>query len=577
MDIFSMNYKLKRTLLGICLAVVIAWGVFTFLIYPNLALMKITLFPDGAFDADPIKKIINSERAIRSLRNSFLLAFSLTITVNIFGIFQILVLDYYKIKGSKWLNIAYHSPLVCNGMVLVMAYNFLFGGQGFVTANLIRYYPDMNPLWFRGFGAVLLEMTFAGTSNHILFVRDSLKAIDYQTIEAAQNMGVKSSRILRKIVLPTLIPSIFAASILTFIVGMSAFATPQVLGGENFETINPLIHSFSNTLTTRNYAAVLAIFLGIVTILVLCISNYIESKGNYRSVSKVKTSLQKQEIKNPGLRCLVTAVAHAVALMQIIPLVFILIFSFMPVTDLYKGIIRFDNMSLKNYISVFSSTTGIKPVFNSIFYSAAAAVVVVAIMLFLARLITKSRSKLTGILELFLQIPWFLPGTLIALGMVMAFANPTGLLFGKTLTGTTMLILVGYIILKIPYTLRMIKAAYSSLDEALEEAAKNLGASSVKTYFKVLLPILLPVILSVFLLNFIGLLAEYNVSVFLFHPMYQPLGVVLNASTRADAAPDAQMLSFVYSVLIMIVSTVTIVFVYGGKNRISKKDKRGQT
>ena len=436
-----------------------------------------------------------------------------------------------------------------------------------MTANLMKALPNINPLWFRGFGAVLLEMTLAGTSNHIMFVRDALRSIDYQTIEAAQNMGVKSRRILTKVVLPTLRPSIFAASILTFIVGVSAFATPQVLGGENFETINPLIHSFSNTLTTRNYAAILAIFLGTVTVVVLSISNYIEKRGNYRSVSKSKTPLKKQPIQSKGVRVIVTAAAYMVALMQTIPLLFIFIFSFMPVKDLYEGNIDVRNMSLKNYISVFTSTTGVRPVFTSIVYSALAAVVVVSIMLFLARIITKKQTKVTMCLELFLQIPWFLPATLIALGLIMSFSKPTVFTMGKTLTGTVVLMLLGYIIIRTPYTLRMIKSAYASIDGALEEAARNLGASTMKTYFKVLLPVLMPTIFSVFLLNFIGLLAEYNVSVFLFHPMYQPLGVVLNAATRADTSPDTQMLSFVYSVLIMIVSTMTIVFVNRGKKR----------
>lgn len=561
------NYKLHRYLTIGIVSAIILWVIFVFLIYPNLTLLRMTLFPDGRFDFGPIEQIMKSERAVKSLINSFVLAVSLTIAVNILGIFQIIVLDYYEVKGSKWLGIAYHSPLICNGMVLVMAYNFLFGGQGFVTANLMGVFPDINPLWFRGFGAVLIEMTFAGTSNHIMFVRDALRSIDYQTIEAAQNMGVKSSRILRKVVLPTLRPSIFAASILIFIVGMSAFATPQVLGGENFETINPLIHAFSNTLTTRNYAAVLAIFLGMVTILVLSISNRIEKRGNYRSVSKVKTPLKKQVINSPVIRLLVTVAAHIIALIQTIPLLFIFIFSFMPVMDLYKGSINFQNMSFKNYISVFTSTTGIRPVFTSIMYSALAAVVVVAVMLFLARIITKKQTKATAGLELLLQIPWFLPATLIALGLIMTFSKPSVFTVGKTLTGTVGLMLAGYIIIRTPYTLRMIKSAYASIDGALEEAAKNLGASTIKTYFKVVLPVLLPAILSVFLLNFIGLLAEYNVSVFLFHPMYQPLGVVLNAATRADASPDAQMLSFVYSVLIMIVSTMTIVFVNKGKKQ----------
>ncbi len=564
------KYRMQRRLGFLVLALLLTWLIGTFLIMPNLNLLKVTLFPNGAVDVKPLAQIFKSERVRKALVHSFILAVSLTVTVNALGIFEILVLEYFDIRGSKWLNIAYHSPLICNGMVLVTAYNFILGSQGFITARLMNLYPDFNPYWFRGFWAVLLEMTFAGTTNHIMFVRDSLKNVDYQTIEAARNMGVKSHRILSRIVLPTLKPSVFAASILTFITGMSAFATPQVLGGENFETLNPLVMSFSRTLTTRNYAAILAIFLGMVSITVLLISNYIESKGNYVSVSKVKTPLKRMKIQNPYVNGAVTVFAHVTALVQTLPLLFVALFSFMSIQDLYSGTIRISNFSLRNYMLVFRSSSGLRPILTSLVYAGFAAVIVVAMMLFIGRILTKYHNRLTACLEVVLQIPWFLPATLIALGLIMVFDRPSVLTFGATLTGSIYIMLIGYVINKTPYTLRMIKAAYMGLDHSLEEAAKNLGASALKTYVKILLPIIWPTILSVFLLNVIGLLAEYNMSVFLFHPMYQPLGVVLNAATKTDALPEAQMLTFVYSVLIMAISTVIIVFVYGKKNKALK-------
>lgn len=570
----AQDYRLRRNVGFALIGIVMTWLIFTFLLYPNISLLKITMAPNGTLDLKPVYQIMHSARVVKALKNSLLLAVCLTVTVAILGVFEILALDYFEIRGYKWLNIAYHSPLVCNGMVLVTAYNFMFGSQGFVTANLMKMYPDISPVWFRGFGAVLIEMTFAGTSNYIMIVRDALRNIDYQTIEAAQNMGIRSNRILTKVVLPVLKPSVFAAAILTFITGVSAFATPQVLGGENFETINPLVMAFSRTLTTRNYAAVLAMFLGLITILVLMISNYIERRGNYMSVSKVKTPLKRQKIKNPIINAVVTVLAHIFALVHTIPLIFVLIFSLMPVQDLYAGRIDFKNMSLKNYISAFNSTSGVRPIITSVIYSICASVVVVALILFIARLITKYHNKITGALELSLNVPWFLPSTLIALGLVMAFGSPRVMTFGRTLTGTAYIMLIGYIIIKLPYTLRMIKAAYSGLDGALEEAAKNLGASSVSTYFKVLLPVIWPAVLSVLLLNFIGLLSEYNVSAFLFHPMYQPLGVVLNAATGLDATPEAQMLTFVYSVLIMVVSIIAISIVSSSKSSTAKNRKK---
>ncbi|WP_322906822.1 iron ABC transporter permease [Paenibacillus campi] len=558
-----IRYRLKKQVAYIGVMIALLWAIFTFLIYPNLELIRTTLMPQAQFNIQPMMNILASARAMNSLSHSLLLGCSLAITVALLGLFQILVLDYFYIKGSRWLTIAYHSPLICNGMVLVMAYNFLYGSQGFVTALL----PGLPATWFQGFWAVLIELTFAGTSNYILFVRNSLRSVDNQTIEAARNLGVSKVRILIKIVLPCLKPALLAASIIAFITGISALATPQVLGGTNFETINTLIYSFAQTLTTRNYAAVLAILLGCMTVTVLLISIRIEKKGYYLSVSKVKTNLSKQTIRSPFIRITMTIIAHLIALMQTVPLVAVFCFSFMPVTDLYAGSIQIQHFSLANYEAVFQSVAGVQPLFTSIVYAATASLLIVLLMLCIGRLLTKHANRWTGGLEFLLQIPWFLPSTLIALGLLMTFNRSNPLVGGMVLTGTVFILLIGYMILVTPYTLRMIKAAYASIDRTLEDAAQNLGASSWRMYWKVVFPMLLPLVLSVFLLNFIGLLAEYDLSVFLFHPLYQPLGVVLNAATNPEAAPQAQMLSFVYSVLIMIVSTTAIVLVYRQQRR----------
>ena len=64
------------------------------------------------------------------------------------------------------------------------------------------------------------------------------------------------------------------------------------------------------------------------------------------------------------------------------------------------------------------------------------------------------------------------------------------------------LIVMAYTVVKIPFALRMIKAAFYAIDEELEEAARNLGASSVVAFLKVKLPIIMPSVLAVFALNF---------------------------------------------------------------------------
>lgn len=568
------NYQKYRTVSFVLIGLLIAWATATFLIVPNLNLLVATFFEGGRFSFGPFIQILTSDRVNSSLSNSVLLALALSITVNLLGIFIVLVTEYFEIKGSRFIKIGYYSTLVSGGLVIVTVYDFLFGDRGFLTQNLMQLFPSMDPTWFKGFPAVLFVMTFSGTSNHLLFLTNALRSIDQQTIEAAQNMGIPQWRILAKVVLPVLKPTIFALTILTFLSGMNAFSAPMVLGGETFRTINPLILAFAQTLNSRNYAAIMAVFLGFISILLLAFMNKVESKGNYMSVSKVKTPLRKQKIQNKVANIVIHALTYLTFVIYTFPIVFILLFSFLDVQSLYTGVITADSFSLDNYRAVFGSPNGFEPILVSVLYSGLAAAIVVMLMLFVGRIIFKYRNKWTAALEYMLHIPWFLPGTLIALGLVMTYDRPRLWIGNNILTGTLGILLLGYIIVNIPFTLRMIKATYYSLDPVLEEAAKNLGASTGSAFRKVILPIITPSAISVFLLNFIGQLTDYDLSVFLFHPLYQPLGVVIRQATTPEASPQAQMLTFVYAVITMLLSSIAIYIVYGRKANVRGSEAR---
>ena len=82
------------------LKLVIAWLIIAFVVYPNLNLLASIFFQNGKFSADAVHKVFKSARALKSLKNSFILAFTLVITVNIVGTLSVLFTEYWDIKGS---------------------------------------------------------------------------------------------------------------------------------------------------------------------------------------------------------------------------------------------------------------------------------------------------------------------------------------------------------------------------------------------------------------------------------------------------------------------------------------------
>ena len=543
---------------GLILKLFLIWFIFSFLVFPNVNLLLKVFIKDGHFSLDAIHKIMKSTRAINSLKNSFLLAVASVVTVNVSGILIVLFTEYFDIKGSKILSLGFMTTLIYGGVVLVTGYKFVYGETGIVTKVLMQFFPNMDPQWFVGFGAVLFIITFSGTSNHMMFLTNAVRNLDYHTIEAAKNMGASQGTILFKIVLPTMKPTIFAITILTFIAALSTMSGPLIVGGPDFQTINPMIKTFANMTGSRDIAALLAIILGIATSILLFIMQKIEKKGNYISISKTKAKMTKQKIENPVLNVIAHIVAYVMFVIYMLPIINVLVFSFTVGMTIKTGQIRKDSFTLENYAKLFRSSTAYKPYLVSILYSFVAALTVAVICIAVARIVTKLKHKWDKLYEPLILIPWLLPSTMIALGLMMTYDEARWNLANKVLVATPVIMLIAYMIIKLPFSYRMIRAAFIGLDGNMEEAAQVMGAKPFYTMRKVILPIIMPVVLSVVVLNFNGLLSEYDLSVFLYHPLFQPLGIVIKLATDETATTDAQAMAFVYTVILMIISTIAL-------------------
>ncbi len=557
------------------LRIVIVWAIVAFVIYPNLNLLVSVFYKNGQFSTEVFGKVFGSARAMKSLVNSFILAFTLVVTVNIVGTLSVLLTEYWDIKGARVLKLAYMSSLIYGGVVLVSGYKYVYGANGLLTKLLVSIFPGMNPNWFVGYGAVVFVMTFSCTQNHMMFLKNAIHGLDYHTIEAAKNMGASGSRIFFQIVMPVLKPTFFAITILTFLTGLGAMSAPLIVGGENFQTINPMIITFAKSSFSREVAAFLAVLLGIATMILLAVFSRIEKGGNYISVSKTKAKLKKQKISNPVFNAAAHVVAYAMFAIYVIPIILVIVYSFCDSLTIKTGNLTLNSFTLANYQKLFTSAEAIKPYIVSIVYSLLAAVLAVLMAVICARFVRTAKHKYDVFFEWGMLIPWLLPATLIALGLTTTYGERQPILFNYVMVGTLVLMLVGYTVVKLPFSYRMVKAAFFSIDNDLEEAAKCMGASTLYTMIKVILPVIFPAIMSIIILNFNGMLSDYDLSVFLYHPLFQPLGIVVKAASDESASNDARAMGFVYTVVLMILSSVALYFGQGdGMERIRRWKQR---
>ena len=583
--------------LRIILLILFAYFFFGFMLVPCLNTLTSIFREKTNGVADPLKVIrfFLAGSMPRFVWNSLKLAICLVITVNVVGISLVLLTEYFDIKGAKILRMGYMTTMIYSGVALVTGYMFLYAGDGMLTSVIKNAFPNFNPNWFSGFNAVLFTMTFACTSNHMLFLRNAIRGIDYNTVEAARNMGANPFKVLWKVVFPTLIPTLFSLTVMTFITGLCAMSAPTLLV---YDSINPEIVRLAGSTTAdesfpQARAALLSIILALFTIVLLTVLSAYERKGHYLSVSKTKAKLQKQKINNPLANVLAHIYAYILFIIYMTPVVMIIVFSFQSYTAIKERRLNLHEWTLINFIGkadytytndrgrektvvgaisgVFSNEKTLGGIKLSFLLSAVAAALACIIVIVACNYIFKKKGKkMSAVVEYALLFPWLLPTILICYSFRTYFNSDAvwyvgnqNLYFGKYVR---ILIILAYTVVKLPFSLRMIKAAFYAIDEELEDAARNLGSSGLRTFLQVKLPIILPSVLAVFALNFNALFTEYDMSATFQSPNGITYAMVIQGML-ADATRGANMNALgrrcASTVFIMIVSGLILYLVYG--------------
>ena len=596
----KLRPELIIRLVGVCF---FAYLFFGFMLLPCLnTLTSIfnTKNAAGERDAFAVIRFFLAGTMGKFVWNSLKLAVALVITVNVVGISIVLLTEYFDIKGAGILRMGYMTTMIYSGVALVTGYMFLYASDGILTTALKNAFPHMNPNWFSGYNAVLFTMTFACTSNHMLFLRNAIRGIDYNTVEAARNMGANPFKVLWKVVLPTLIPTLFSLTVMTFITGLCAMSAPTLLG---YDSINPEIVRLAGSSTAdeafpQARAALLSIILAMFTIILLTVLSAYERKGHYLSVSKTKAKLQKQKIVNPVANIIAHLYAYVLFIIYMTPVVMIVIFSFQTYSAIRQKKLDLSHWTLINFFGkedyqyltsrgqyktregsisgVFSNEATLGGIKLSFVLSALAAAFACVIVVVACNYMFNKKHKKSGIvLEYALLFPWLLPTILICYSYRTYFNSDAIWYVGnKNLyyaQNVRMLIVMAYTVTKLPFSLRMIKASFYSIDEELEDAAKNLGASPIRTFLQVKLPIILPSVLAVFALNFNALFTEYDMSATFASSYGTSYAMVIQAMCAEEGLygynVNASGRRCASTVFIMLVSGLILYLVYGVGSR----------
>ncbi|MEN2768675.1 ABC transporter permease [Ornithinibacillus xuwenensis] len=229
-----------------------------------------------------------------------------------------------------------------------------------------------------------------------------------------------------------------------------------------------------------------------------------------------------------------------------IPILFVIIFSF---NDSKLGTV-WTGFTLEWYTSIFENSQLIGATINSLYI----AIIATLISTVLGTLAALALHRYTFIgkkaVEFLFYIPVVIPDIVVAVALLAIY----GILNMSLGLNTA---IPGHVAITISYVMLVVLARLSSFDNALEEAASDLGANGWQTFWKVTFPLIFPGVLAGGLLAFTISLDEFVISFFTLGPGDNTLPVLVYSMVRLGVSPEVNVLS-TFIIVIMVIAVLII-------------------
>jgi len=353
--------------------------------------------------------------------------------------------------------------------------------------------------------------------------------------------------------MPVIMPTLAAGAIMVFMSSLADFGTPMLIG-EGYKVLPVLVYEeyMSEMGGNANMAGALSVVIICCSTAVLLIQKYVVARKNY-----VMTALRPPIVEQltKGKRILLTALCMLVAVIAFLPQIVVIVTSFIKT----NGPIFVQGFGLESYEKIFYKLS--KNITNTFLFAIIAIVIIIVFGMLLSYLVVKKKSKISSALDLLLMFPYVIPGAVLGISMLVAF-NKKPLM----LSGTAIIMIIAYVIRKMPYTIRSSSALLYQIDPSIEEASINLGVSPMKTFFKITARMMAPGVLSGAILSWITTINELSSSIMLYSGKTATISVAIYTEVVRSSFGTAAALA---SILTVTTILSLLLFNWVSKGKVS--------
>ena len=516
-----------------------------FIVYPFYTIITKSIFSDKVEGVTLYNfvRFFTKPYYYQPLIRSIVVCSLTVLTSTLIGVPIAYVLTRYNVPGKQLVHILIIMSLMSPPFIGAYSWIILAGRQGIVTKLFAALGLGAPTIYGRG--GIIFVFTLHLFPYIYLYTSGAMNSIDASLEEAAENLGMSKLKRIWTVTLPVVLPSILAGCVMVFMTCLADFGTPMLLG-EGYTVLPVLVYNeyMSESAVNPYMASALSVIIVSCSLLVLMFQKLVIDKRNYQ----MSSLRPPKETELHGIkRFLVSLPVYIVVFLAFLPQIVVICQSF--VERSFSGVVKGINLNNYRFISG-RLATNIK---NTYLFSIIAIVFIIIVGILVSYILVRKKGKVANAIDTLIMFPYVIPGSVLGIGLIIAFNRKP-----IVLVGTAAIMIISYVIRKLPYTVRSGTAFLYQMDPFVEEASINLGVSPLKTFFTVTARMMLPGVMSGAVISWITCINELSSSIMLYSGKTSTIAIAIYQEvTHMNDGPASAL-----ATILTVTSMISLIIVF---------------
>ena len=526
-----------------------------FQLLPLLYMLVKAFFPEGSFSLETIRRLYTYPLNLDAVSNTLLAA----TTTMLFGTLLAFPLAWLvgrtDLYGRNFFRalfvLTYMVPPYVGAMAWLRLLNPNVGTMNRWMRVLFHLSDAPGPLNVYTLPGMVWVLTSFYYPYAFITISRAMEKMDPSLEEASRVSGASPLKTVYTVTLPMMLPSLISGALLVFVSAMSCYGIPSIIGspGRVHTVTTRIVEYVSLGQQGLNDATGMAVFLMVLAVVILFLSDVVLAKRQYITVSG--KSVQPTLVELGKWRLPLTLLVSLFAVLVIlIPFATILLTSFK--VDVGKSVLAAANFTLANWKTVFGRVETANSLKNSLVFASVAATVGIVIACTMSYLLQRTRIRGRKIPDFLITLGSGTPSVVIALGLIMTMKGN----FGINIYNTAYIMIIAYLIKYLMMGMRTVVSAMSQIHVSLEECSQVAGASWARTMLRITGPLIFPSIAAGWFLIFIPCFYELSMTTLLYSSTTKTIGFQLYEYWTFTSQPMSCAMAFGILLIVMLLNFI---------------------